>query len=82
MKLLLVASLAFAQSGDHTQSNFAFNQRTVALNLEQKDFETIYRTDQVPDTCYRDEIQGTRTECHTEIERICNTRYEELCSHI
>lgn len=82
MKLLTalffgLSSAALAQPSQ--QSTFAFNQANIAINLEQKDFETIYRTDQVPDTCYRDEIQGTRTECHTEYDRQCHTQYENVC---
>jgi len=85
MKLLAallfgLSSAALAQtSADQRSSNFNFNQANLAISLDQKDFETIYRTDQVPDTCYRDEIQGSRTECHTEYDRVCNTRYEQQC---
>ncbi len=78
--LLGLSSAALAQSNvDQRQANFNFNQQNLAINLEQKDFETIYRTDQVPSTCYRDEIQGYRTECHTEYDRQCHTRYENEC---
>ena len=85
MKLLLalffgLSSAALAQNTtDQRSTTFNFNQANLAINLDQKDFETIYRTDQVPDTCYRDEVQGTRTECHTEYDRQCNTRYEQEC---
>ena len=84
MKLLATAFFAltaFAQATDPAQTNFNFGQATVGINLEYQDFETIYRTDQVPDTCYRDEIQGTRTQCHTEYDRVCNTRYEHECNY-
>lgn len=78
--LIGFTSFALAQTNtDQRTINFSFNQATVALNLDQKDFETIYRTDQVPDTCYRDEVQGTRTECHTEYDRQCHTTYENVC---
>lgn len=85
MKLLAallfgLSSATFAQTAaDQRTATFNFNQANLAINLDQKDFETIYRTDQVPDTCYRDEIQGTRTECHTEYDRQCHTTYENQC---
>jgi hypothetical protein len=72
---------ALAQNADQSQATFNFNQQNLSINLEQKDFETIYRTDQVPDTCYRDEIQGTRQECHTEYDNQCETRYEQQCAY-
>jgi hypothetical protein len=90
MKLLATAffialtamnSGALAQTTDLSQTTFTFNQANLALSLEQKDYETIYRTDQVPDTCYRDEVQGTRTDCHTETDRRCETRYEQQCQY-
>ncbi len=77
MKLLV--ALFFGLSTPALAETFIFNQANQVLSLDQKEFETIYRTDQVPDTCYRDEIQGTRTECHTEYDRQCDTRFEQQC---
>ena len=83
----LFAALVFAFSATtQAQTNldpqtalFQFNQQSQVLQLEEKEFETIYRTDQVPDTCYRNEVQGTKTECHTEYDRQCDTRLEQSC---
>lgn len=77
-------SLAFAQTtaqptADQRSVFFSFNQANVAVQLDQKDFQTIYRTDQVQDTCFRDEIQGTRTQCHTENDRRCHTENNTQC---
>lgn len=72
---------ALAQNVDNSQTQFNFNQASLSLNLDQKEYETIYRTDQVPDTCYRDEVQGTRTECRTDYDRQCSTRYEQECQY-
>ncbi len=80
---LLVTPLVFAQTGANlpqTQT-FTLNQFSQSLSLEQKDFQTIYRTDQVPDTCYRSEVQGTVTQCHTEYDRSCHTDYRQECSN-
>jgi hypothetical protein len=75
-----LSSPVLAQTNLDTQTAlFQFNQQNLAVQLEQKEFETIYRTDQVPDTCYRDEVQGTKTECHTEFDRQCDTRFEQSC---
>lgn len=75
-----LSSASLAQTTtDQRSATFSFNQANLAINLDQKDFETIYRTDHVPDTCYRDEIQGSRTECHTEYDRQCSTSYETQC---
>jgi hypothetical protein len=57
------------------------NQEESTLQLQTQEFETLYRTDLVPDTCYREETQGTRTECRTETEQRCDTRYEQDCRY-
>ncbi len=57
------------------------NQEESSLQLQTQEFETVYRTDLVPDTCYREETQGTRTECRTETEQRCDTRYEQDCRY-
>jgi hypothetical protein len=57
------------------------NQEEATLQLQTQEFETLYRTDLVPDTCYREETQGTRTECRTETEQRCDTRYEQDCRY-
>ncbi len=86
MKLLaaLLLGLSSLSSATLAQTNapFNFNQANQAISLDQKDFETIYRTDQVPDTCYRDEVQGTRTECHTEYDRQCHTESFPVCTNV
>lgn len=57
------------------------SQEETQLKLQTQEFETQYRTDLVPDTCYREETQGTRTECRTETEQRCDTRYEQDCRY-
>jgi hypothetical protein len=58
---------------------FTLNQAVQTIELEQKDYETVYRTDFVPDTCYRSETQGYRSECHTEYDRQCHTELNQQC---
>lgn len=77
--LLLVLAHSSALAADPSTAPFSFAQQTSVVNLEQKQFETVYRTDQVPSTCYRSEVQGTTTECHTEYDRSCQTEYREEC---
>lgn len=72
-------SPALAQNQSAT---LQLNQANQLVQLETKEFETIYRTDQVPDTCYRDEVQGYRTECRTEYDNVCHTRYERECRYV
>ncbi len=85
-KMKLLAALIFGLSSSALAANgneaslFNFNQPKITVQLEHQDFETIYRTDQVPDTCYRDEIQGTKTECRTVYDQVCNTRMEQVCN--
>ncbi len=86
MKLLTTALIilglsAQAQSPVISSQILNLNQGTQSLNLESKTFETIYRTDQVPDTCYRSEVQGTRPECHTEYDHQCHTEYRQFCEY-
>lgn len=76
---LLALPAVYAQTPTTT---FQLNQENQFLELNTKEFETIYRTDQVPDTCYRDEVQGTRTECHTTYDNVCNTTYERVCRNV
>lgn len=81
--LIGLTSTTFAQTTtDQRFVTFSLNQANVSLNLDQKDFQTIYRTDQVPHTCYRDEIQGTRTACHTEYDRRCHTESYNDCRNV
>jgi hypothetical protein len=79
MRLFAALVFAFSTPAIAQTQVVTFNQGNLAIQLEQKEFETIYRTDQVPDTCYRDEVQGTKTECHTEYDRQCDTRFEQSC---
>jgi hypothetical protein len=84
MKRLILAFILFssptlAQVQVPSRQDFNLSQPTQDLNLEGREFETIYRTDYVPDTCFRSEIQGTRPECHTEYDRQCYTRYQQQC---
>jgi len=81
VSIMTFSPAVLAQTQDSSQASFSFNQSHLLLNLEQKDYETVYRTDQVPDTCYRSEVQGTRTECHTEYDQQCQTRYEQQCTY-
>jgi hypothetical protein len=84
--LIATHSSSLAQSNntsnDQRSQNIILNQANQQVLLDQKDYETIYRTDQVPDTCYRSETQGTRTECHTEYDQQCSTRYEQDCRYV
>ncbi len=79
---LLLSSLASAQTPDLSTANFSLNQGANTVTLEQKEFQTVYRTDQVPATCYRSEVQGTTTQCHTEYDRSCRTDYEQVCRDV
>jgi hypothetical protein len=84
MKLLAALIFGFSSSAlaatGAESTLFNFNQPKISIQLDHQDFETIYRTDQVPDTCYRDEIQGTKTECRTVYDRVCDTRMEQVCN--
>ncbi len=79
LALLFLNSAALAQNNS---ANFSLNQANQNLSLEQQEFETIYRTDQVPDTCYRDEVQGSRQECRTEYDRRCHYERVPVCQNI
>lgn len=72
---------AFSQAPANLPSNpsFTLNQSVQTLEWEKKDYETVYRTDLVPDTCYRSEVQGYRSECHTEYDRQCHTELNQQC---
>ncbi len=76
----LFSSPVLAEPLPATQT-LLLNQEESSLQLQTQEFETLYRTDLVPDTCYRQETQGTRTECRTETEQRCDTRYEQDCRY-
>ncbi|MBS1959009.1 MAG: hypothetical protein JST80_06015 [Bdellovibrionales bacterium] len=80
--ILMTAPTAFTQTADQTQATLNFGQATAQVALQQSQYETTYHTEQVPDTCYRDEIQGYRNECHTEYSRVCETRYQQECRNV
>ena len=81
LAIILFSSPTLAQVQAPASQDFTLNQPVQDLNLEGREFETIYRTDYVPDTCYRSEVQGTRPECHTEYDRQCHTDYQQQCGY-
>ncbi len=81
LAIILFSSPALAQVQAPGTQEFTLNQPTQDLSLEGREFETIYRTDYVPDTCYRSEVQGTRPECRTEYDRQCHTDYQQQCGY-
>lgn len=54
-------------------------QATTDLQLEHKEAEPIFETQQVPDTCHRDVQHGTRQDCNTEYDHQCHTTTENQC---
>ena len=81
LAIILFSSPTLAQVQAPASQDFTLNQPVQDLNLEGREFETIYRTDYVPDTCYRSEVQGTRPECRTEYDRQCHTDYQQQCGY-
>jgi len=81
LALALFSSPTLAQTPLSNSRDFVLNQGLQDLELEAKEFETVYRTDYVPDTCYRSEVQGTRPDCHTEYDRQCHTEYQQQCGY-
>jgi hypothetical protein len=84
--ILLAAAFFFFSSSVLAETlppsvGLSLNQEEQKIQLQTQEFETLYRTDQVPDTCYREETQGSRTECRTENEQQCDTRYEQDCRY-
>jgi hypothetical protein len=67
---------------DRQSIDFQLNQPNQMLNLSQSEFETIFRTDQVPSTCYRSEVQGSRNECTTQYRRECRTVSFPNCTNV
>jgi hypothetical protein len=64
------------------QKTFKLEQETTLFDLEHKEVEPVYETQQVPDTCTRQVQHGTREECHTEYDRRCTTRNENECRNV
>jgi hypothetical protein len=64
------------------QRSFRLEQETSAFDLEHKEVEPIFETQQVPDTCYRQVQRGMKTECHNEYDQQCSTRIENECRNI
>ena len=75
------SSPVLAQSPLPAAANFSLNQENQTLRLETQEFETLYRTDMVPSTCYRSEVQGSTTQCHTEYDHQCHTEYQQQCGY-
>jgi hypothetical protein len=77
--LIFPITLSARAQGIGASVPFTLNQSVQTIELEKKDYETVYRTDLVPDTCYRSETQGYRPECHTEYHRQCHTELNQQC---
>lgn len=73
---------AIAQSNSVEQRTFKLEQETTSFDLEHKEVEPVFETQQVPDTCYRSVQRGTKTECHTEYDQQCSTRIENECRNV
>ena len=81
LTLLILPALLSTPTLAQTSASLPLNQEVQSVTLEQKEFETLYRTDQVPSTCYRSETHGTRTECHTVYDHQCHTDYQQQCGY-
>jgi hypothetical protein len=79
LTLILCLTFLSPASAEVSAPSFTLSQAVQTLELEKKDYETLYRTDLVPDTCYRSETQGYRSQCHTEYDRQCHTELNQQC---
>ncbi len=52
------------------------------VQLVNSQFEPVFETRQEPDTCYRDEVQGTKQECRTVWDQRCYTETFPSCTSI
>lgn len=75
-----ISALAKAPSPVPTNVKvLTLQQATTDLQLENKEAEPIFVTQQVPDTCHRDVQHGTRQDCSTEYDHQCHTNTENQC---
>jgi hypothetical protein len=58
---------------------FDGTQSVETVALDDTISHTIYKTIQVPSTCYKDVLTGYEQKCETVYEDVCHTEYENEC---
>jgi len=80
--IIFSAAAAMAASivqADSKTFKFDGSHASAELTLSSTEGHTIYETRYYEDTCYRDEQQGYRQECHQEVRTSCTPILRRVC---
>lgn len=77
--ILSVCAFAATQDTQTIQLDGSQLEQNITLNAEK--MKTEYKSESVPDTCYRDVQKGTRQECYTPTHQSCHSASHQECGY-